>query len=447
MLAISRNEEICVSRNSDYLQRGKRLIPGLTQLLSKRPDQFAPGIWPAYFSKASGANVWDLDGTRYVDMSISGIGANILGYCDPEVDAAVLKAIQQGNSSSLNCPEEVDLAELLCELHPWAQKVRYSRTGGEALAIAVRIVRAATGRDRIAFCGYHGWHDWYIAANLTESDSLADHLLPGLSPLGVPKGLRGTSIPFQYNRLDQLQAIFDQHPGEVAAVVMEPIRNEIPDPGFLEAVKALAKSNGAVLVFDEVSSGFRLTTGGAHRVLGVEPDVAVFAKAMSNGYPMSAIIGRQEVMEVVERTFISSTYWTDRIGPAASLATIGKYRRENVSDHLEKIGKGVQGAWTRAAREAGLEIHVYGIFPMSHFGFDGEESMEKMTYFVQEMLHRGFLASNRFYANFAHSAENVEAYSRAVGEVFAEIADLVKRGPISSALPGGVARPGFHRLN
>lgn len=429
------------------IERGKKSIPGLTQLLSKRPDQFAPGVWPTYFSKAKGTVIWDIEGNSYVDMSISGIGANILGYCDPEVDEAVIECIRNGNSSSLNAPEEVELAELLCEIHPWAQKVRYTRTGGEALTVAVRIARASTGRDRIAFCGYHGWHDWYLAANLQDDASLNDHLLPGLSPLGVPKGLRGTALPFKYNNISELKALFERYPGEIAAVVMEPIRNERPHAGFLEEIKLITHKAGAVLVFDEVSAGFRLTTGGAHMVLGVEPDVAVLAKAISNGYPMAAVIGRDEVMEAAERTFISSTYWTDRIGPVAALATIRKHRRENVSEHLGRIGQDVQKVWAETAKATGLIIQIHGIYPMSHFAFDGDDAQIKMTFFVQEMLKHGFLASNRFYANFAHRREHVEAYGKAALAVFEQIAQRTLQGTLSTSLTGGVSRPGFHRLN
>jgi len=436
-----------LSKNKDYLDRGKRRISGLTQLLSKRPDQFAPGVWPTYFSKAHGTEVWDLDGNKYIDMSISGIGANILGYCDPDVDAAVMDCVRSGNSTSLNAPEDVELAELLCDMHPWADNVRYTRSGGEAIAVAVRIARATTGRDRIAFCGYHGWSDWYLAANLSSSESLTEHLLPGLSPLGVPKGLLGTALPFRYNQIEELKAIFDRYPGEIAAVVMEPLRNEMPASGFLEEVKALAKAAGAVLVFDEVSSGFRLNTGGAHLLLGVDPDIAVFAKAMSNGYPMAAIVGRGEVMDSVERTFISSTYWTDRIGPVAALATLRKHQRHNVSAHLFKIGKAVQDVWTRAAKDAGLKIHVYGIYPMSHFGFDGPDAQAMMTFYVQEMLKLGFLTSNRFYANFAQQPEHVEQLGVAIHSVFQNISILSRQGPMAVHLVGGVSRPGFHRLN
>lgn len=436
-----------MSRNDEYLLRGKRCIPGLTQLLSKRPDQFAPGVWPTYFSKAVGTEVWDLDGRKYVDMSISGIGANVLGYCDPEVDAAVIQCVRDGNSCSLNAPEEIELAELLLSIHPWANKVRYTRSGGEAVAVAVRIARAATKRDRIAFCGYHGWSDWYLAANLTDNESLTGHLLPGLLPLGVPKGLKGTALPFHYNKIEGLKAIFEMYPGEVAAVVMEPLRGEMPAPGFLQEVKALCRSSGALLVFDEVSSGFRLNSGGSHMVLGVEPDVAVFAKAMSNGYPMAAIIGTDEVMAAVETTFISSTYWTDRLGPAAALATIRKHNRENVAGHLMSVGNAVRDVWTQAAAESELDISISGIPPMSYFSFDGGDSQAKMTFYVQEMLERGFLVSNRFYANFAHQMVHVEQFATATISVFKKMALLAQRGPMAVHLTGGVSRPGFQRLN
>lgn len=314
------------------------------------------------------------------------------------------------------------------------------------MTVAIRIARAATGRDRIAFCGYHGWSDWYLAANLQE-DSLGGHLLPGLSPLGVPKGLRGTALPFRYNNIEELKTIFGLYPGEIAAVVMEPLRNDMPVPGFLEAVKDLTKAAGAVLVFDEISSGFRLNSGGAHLILGVEPDLAVFAKAISNGYPMAAIIGRDSVMDAVERTFISSTYWTDRVGPVAALATIRKHIRDNVSSHLAMIGKSVQDTWSKAANEAGISVNVYGTYPMSYFSFQGPDAQAMMTFYVQEMLKYGFLASNRFYANYSQNADHVKMFGMAMKNIFIDIANYSREGSLSMHLLGGVARPGFHRLN
>jgi len=436
-----------ISKSLEMQTRGRKHIPGLTQLLSKRPDQFAPGLWPGYFEKAKGVEVWDLDGNHYIDMSISGIGAVILGYCDLDVDKAVQSAIEKGNFCSLNCPEEVELAELLCEIHPWADMVRYGRGGGEVMAIAVRIARAHTGRDTIAFCGYHGWSDWYLAANLKSDQSLNEHLLPGLEPRGVPKGLLGTALPFYYNKLEELEEIIKNTKGELAAIVMEPIRSQNPKSGFLEGVRKLADKIGAVLIFDEVSAGFRMNSGGSHLVLGVEPDIAVLAKGMSNGYPMGAVIGRKSVMNSAQDTFISSTYWTDRIGPTAAIATIRKHRENNVSEHLTNIGKLVQQGWKKAAENSKLKIEVSQAVPaLSHFSFDYSNGQAIKTFFVQAMLDQGFLASTRFYANYAHKQEIVEKYLKAVEETFCLIAELLSKNKLEDSLKGEVAKSGFHRL-
>lgn len=427
-------------------EKARTLIPGGTQLLSKRPELFLPDQWPAYYSRARGAEVWDLDGTRYLDMSHFGVGACVLGFADPDVDAAVLAAIHAGSMSTLNCPEEVELAELLLELHPWAEMVRFARAGGEAMAVAARIARAATGRDTIAFCGYHGWHDWYLAANLSEDHALDGHLLAGLQPAGVPKGLTGTMLPFHYNRPDELRAIVKARGRDLAAIVMEPAREHGPDSGFLEEVRALATQAGAVLVFDEVTSGLRLSPGGIHLVYGVDPDIAVFAKALGNGYPMAAIIGRRAVMDAAQTSFISSTSWTERIGPAAALATIRKHRRENVSAHLVRIGSMVQEAWRDAAARVGLDVHVDGIAPLSHLAFAHPDGGRLMTLYTQEMLERGFLAGNSFYASYAHSLDHVGAFAAAMGEVFGVLSQAVRADDVASRLRGPEKHSGFQRL-
>ena len=254
-----------------------------------------------------------------------GIGSCMLGYADKDVNAAVIDAVNRGSMSTLNAPQEVELAELLLKLHPWADMVRYARTGGESMAIAARIVRAYTRRETIAFCGYHGWADWYLATNLGTKDALADHLLAGLEPKGVPKGLAGTMLPFHYNKIEELEAIVAKNPN-LAAIFMEPMHGEYPRDGFLEKVREIATRAGAVLVFDEITIGFRLAIGGSHLVLGIEPDLAIFGKGMSNGYAMTAIIGKRDVMQAAQDTFISSTFWTEAIGPTA-LATIVKMQK------------------------------------------------------------------------------------------------------------------------
>jgi len=426
--------------------KAKSIIPGGTQLLSKRPEMFLPEHWPSYYSRAKGVEVWDLDGNKYIDMSYNGIGSCILGAADPDVDSAVKAAIDSGSMSTLNAPEEVELAELLCELHPWAEMVRYARCGGEAMAIAVRIARARTRRDRVAFCGYHGWHDWYLAANLTNDRVLDGHLLPGLEPAGVPRGLLGTALPFRYNHIEELKSIVSQHRDELAAIIMEPIRDHEPEPGFLEAIREIASDIGAILILDEITAGFRLTTGGAHLILDIGPDIAVFAKAISNGYPMAAIIGKAEVMQAAQTTFISSTYWTEKIGPVAALATIRKHQRCDVSKHLVRMGSLVQEGWRAAAQRACLELEIGGIAPLGHFTFTGDHKQAAKTLFIQMMLERGFLASTAFYATYAHQNEHMESYLKATGEVFAHVAGALEHGTVVKELKGPVAHSGFGRL-
>ncbi len=435
-----------ISKCLNMQDRAKARIPGMAQLLSKRPDMFSLGVWPGYFIKAKGAEVWDLDGNRYIDMSIGGIGANVLGYADPDVDAAVLDAINKGTSCSLNCPEEVELADLLCELHPWAEKARFARTGGEAMAVAVRIARAHTGRDKIAFCGYHGWHDWYLAANLGTENALGEHLLPGLSPAGVPKCLAGTAFPFTYNRLDELEAIVAAQGRDLSAIVMEPIRNISPEPGFLEGVRGLACKAGAVLIVDEISAAFRMNSGGAHIVLGLEPDMAVFSKALGNGYPIAAVIGKGSIMDAAESTFISSTNWTERIGPVAAMAMIGKHRRVQAGKHLMKAGSLVQNGWRQLAVKHEIGVEVGGIPPLSHFTFLDDKPLILKALFVQFMLEKGFLASTLFYSMYAHEERHVNDYLRAVDEAFAWLSELKRKDGLERQLRGLPATAGFKRL-
>jgi len=429
-------------------QRAKKLIPGGNQLLSKRAEMFLPEQWPAYYSKAKGAYVWDLDGTSYLDMSLMGVGSCILGYADTEVNAAVKRAVNNGSMSTLNAPEEVELAELLCKIHPWAHMVRYARTGGEAMAIAERIARAHTGKDVIAFCGYHGWHDWYLATNLARKDGLKEHLLAGLLPAGVPKGLRGTILPFHYNNIGELQTIVKKAGKNLAAIVMEPIHNVEPKENFLKKVRSIATKTGAVLIFDEITVGWKLTYGGAHLKYKVNPDIAVFSKAMSNGYPMAAIIGKRSVMQAAQGSFISSTYWTERIGPVAALATLKKMKRIDASARIRKAGMVVRAGWKKLAAKHGLAITIGGVVPISNFTLQyGKDSQALKTLFVQEMLDRNFLATNMFFASCAHTDAHIRTYLRAVDQVFATLVHAIKTKTTRKRLRGPEAHTGFARLN
>lgn len=426
-------------------KKAKTLIPGGNQLLSKRAEMFLPDQWPAYFERAKGIRVTDLDGRTYLDFARMGIGACILGYADPDVNREVKKAVDKGSMATLNSPEEVELAEVLTRLHPWANMVRYARTGGEAMSIAVRIARASSGKDTVAFCGYHGWHDWYLATNLKDKDGLNDHLLSGLEPRGVPRGLLGSAVPFRYNHIEELEAIVRKN--SIGVIVMEPYRHEEPKKDFLENVKRIAKREGAVLVFDEVSAAFRRNVGGVHLLYNVTPDIAVFAKAMSNGYPMAAIIGTKKVMDAAQSTFISSTYWTERIGPVAALATINKFRKKNVPRHLARIGKQIDEGWKHLAKKYALDISTEGPYAMVGFSFNYKNKQELKTLFVQEMLKRGFLTELSVYVTYAHTTNDVRKYLHAVDQAFAIIKKALDENAVEKRLRGPVAHAGFQRLN
>ncbi len=441
--------KITTGKGQELYLQAKKIIPGGTQLLSKRPEMFLPDLWPVYYSKAKGCRIWDMDGKEYIDVSYMGIGANVLGYANEEVDAAAKEAIDQGSMCTLNAPEEVYLTEKLIELHPWAGGVRYAKAGGEAMALAARIARAYTKKDIILFCGYHGWHDWYLAANLSNKNALNDQHIAGLEPLGVPAGLAGTNLPFHYNNPGEFDALMERHKGKIAAVIMEPIRNDYPATGFLEKIRNATKNAGVVLIFDEITAGFRLCTGGSHKRLGVEPDIAVFAKGMTNGYPLSAIIGRKDVMEAAQGTFISSTFYTERIGFAASLKSIELYETYRVWEKQEAYGGQVQNGWREKAERNGLTIEIGGILPLGHFVIKGPENdLVYKTFFVQEMLKRGYIASNAFYTSYAHSPEIIDRYLENVDEVFGEIAGMIKKGnKVEEQLQGPVCHTGFGRLN
>ncbi len=435
------------SKTQALYAHAKRRIPGGVQLLSKRPEMFAPGQWPAYFREARGCEVWDLDGRHYFDMSHNGVGSCLLGYAHPDVSRAVTERIARGSACTLNPPEEVELADRLCEIHPWAEQVRFTRTGGEACAVAVRIARATTGRSLVAVCGYHGWHDWYLAANLGESDALAGHLLPGLEPAGVPRELRDTALTFSYGDRGAFLAVLDAHGDRCAAVIMEPCRHRDPEPGFLEFIRDGAHKAGAVLIFDEITIGWRLCYGGAHLRLGVYPDMAVLAKALGNGHPIGAVIGTRAAMEGAQASFISSTNWTESVGPVAALATLAAMRNSDVCGHVATIGASVQALWRDKGQAHGLPLNVPDGYPcLAGFSFDHERANALRTLYTQLMLERGFLAGPSIYPTLAHTEDIVTRYGEAMDEVFTEIARTLDAGNLDTRLTGGPAHEGFRRL-
>jgi glutamate-1-semialdehyde 2,1-aminomutase len=418
-----------------------------TGLLSKRAHLFDPQTWPSYFSRCKGADIWDLDGKRYTDFT-GGVGAILLGHADDEVNAAVHRRVNLGSYATLASPDEVALADVLLGLHPWAGKVRYARGGGEALSLAVRIARAATGKSGIAFCGYHGWSDWYLAANLGDDAALDGHLLPGLQPLGVPRELAGTAVPFRYNDPASFQSALDKLGGNLAAVVMEPMRSEMPRDGFLQNVAAACRAAGAVHIIDEVTSGWRYGFPGACPGLGIQPDIAVYAKAMSNGIPCGAIIGTNAVMDASNSSFISSSYWTDGIGPAAALACIGKMHREGVQSQVWQLGESLQRRLGElAARHGSLNLKIGGqpCAPSLAFGL-GDDSAAAKALMVRGMLQKNFLFSGQLYVMWPHSEAMVAGMLSALDEVLGGIVAWQQSGRLREMAGPSVVATGFARL-
>ena len=425
--------------------RAKNVIPGGNMLLSKKPEMFLPDVWPAYFSKARGCKVWDMDGREYIDMSLMGVGTNILGYGHPEVDAAVHEVVSNGNMSTLNCPEEVYLAEKLIEIHPWSDMVKFARSGGEANAIAIRIARVATGKDKVAICGYHGWHDWYLSANLNDQSNLDGHLLPGLSPKGVPRGLLNTVLPFEYNNFDQLNDMINNN--DIGVIKMEVSRNIGPDDDFLQKVRKLSSDKGIVLIFDECTSGFRETFGGLHKKYGVAPDMAIFGKALGNGYAITAIIGKREIMDFAQSTFISSTFWTERIGPTAAIKTLEIMERTKSWEAVTQTGLAIRSGWQKLADKHDIKITHWGLPALTGFSFVSVNNLFYKTLITQEMLSNGFLAGNSVYACIEHTPKIVDFYLENLDNVFKLISKCENGLDPTTLLKSPICHGGFKRLN
>jgi len=433
-------------KGQELWKKAQTIIPGGNQLLSKRSERFLPGLWPAYYSKAKGCEVWDLEGKHFYDFAGMGVGSCTIGYADEDINNEVIKAINDGSMCSLNSFEEIDLAEKLIDLHPWADMARFARTGGEACSIAIRIGRGATDRSKIGFCGYHGWHDWYISANLGDNTKLDEQLLPGLKPEGVPRELQGTMLPFNFNKLTELEDIAAQHKNELGVIIMEPERGTPAEDGFLEGVREIATRIGAVLIFDEITSGFRANIGGIHLTYGIEPDIVIFGKALGNGFPISAIVGRREVMDSAQNSFISSTFWTERIGFVAALAAIKKMEDKNVPKHLRYYGERINEGWKMLSQKHGIDLKISGISALTHLTFQTEKSLEVQTLYAQSLYEKGILLGSSVYSTYAYSNEIVDKFIGASDTAFAQIKEALNSGNVQSYLKDDVLDTNFKRL-
>lgn len=427
--------------------KAKSIIPGGNGLLSKRPDRYAKDIWPTYYSKAKGCQIWDLDDNVYIDMAQNGIGTAILGYADDDVNQSVIKAINNGVNTTLNAPEEVELAQKLLELNPTMGGVKFARGGGEAMSLAVRIARTHTKRDKVAFSGYHGWTDWYLATNLSSESNLDEHLLPGLEPSGVPSGLSGTAFPFKYNNINDFKKLLEQH-DDIGVIVLEGARYDLPNADFLKAIDIESKRKDIVVIVDEITSGLRMSESGVYRLLDFDPDIAVYGKALGNGFAISAVVGKKEVMDSAQDTFISSTMWTERVGFVAGLATLNKLTDCSVHKHLIEIGTHIGNGWSELAKKYELDISITDYKPLITFKLNyGEANNPIATLFIQEMLKRGYLASTSIYVTYAHTIEIVNKYLENVDEVFEIMSDAINNNKVLDLLETEVRTDMFKRLN
>ena len=443
---IKRNEGSLINNGQKLWKRAEKIIPGGNMLLSKRPDYYLPNRWPTYYSKSKGSKVWDLDGKKFLDMSMMGIGTNILGYSNDRIDRAVQKNLSKGNLTTLNSPEEVYLAEKLLQLHPWAEMAKFTRSGGEANTVAIRIARAFTNRQKVAVCGYHGWHDWYLAANLINKERLDSYLIKGLSPRGVLKNLSGSVFTFEYNKFDQLKKLIEENP-EIGIIKMEVSRNLKPEKNFLEKIREITKKKGIILIFDECTSGFRQTFGGLHKLYNIEPDMAIFGKALGNGYAINAIIGKEKIMRFADKTFISSTFWTERIGPTAALKTLDEMARVKSWEQITKKGNKIRAKWKNLAKKYNLKIEFFGIPAISSFIIKSPNFYKYKTLITQELLKDSILASNVIYFSTAHMQRDIDKYLKSLQKVFKLIAECEDGKNIDDLLEVPISQNFFQRLN
>jgi|TARA_B110000259_G_C13996755_1_gene394699 glutamate-1-semialdehyde 2,1-aminomutase len=423
----------------------KKIILGGNMLLSKRPEMFLPNLWPSYYSRAKDIYVWDLNKKKYTDM-ICAVGQSILGYSNKKLNSKISKAIKMGNMTTLNCPEEVELTKKLLSLHPWAKMAKYARSGGEANAIAIRIARAATKKDAIAICGYHGWHDWYLSVNLRGKNKLSKHLLKGLDPLGVPKSLKNTVYPFNYGDFDEIEKIVKSK--KVGTIKMEVSRLNLPDVNFLKKIRKLATKNKIVLIFDECTSGFRQNFGGLHMKYKIYPDIAMFGKALGNGYAITSVIGRKAIMKSAESSFISSTFWTERLGFVAGLETLKIMEQIKSWNVIRNYGKYFNQKIENLANKYELKINITGIESITSFNFLYKKNIAYKTFISQEMLKKKYLASNQIFITIYHTKKIINEYINKLDPVFKKI-KYFENNDIDSKkfLKDKICHQNFQRLN
>ncbi len=408
-------------------EKAEKIIPGGNGLLSKRPKRFLISGWPIYFKKAKGIYLWTLDDKKLIDFSIMGIGTAILGYSNNKIDTKVKLAIDNGINTTLNSIEEYQLAKEILKYDKFARQVKFAKGGGEAMSMAIRIARSNSKKYKVVFSGYHGWHDWYISANLANTKNLNNHLLKNLKPIGVPKNLRNSIIPLKFNDHNQLKNIFKKNK-DAGILVIEGARDSYPSKNFVREINKLKIKNKVIVIVDEITSGWRETLGGIYKKVGLDPDIVVYGKALGNGYPISAVVGKKSIMKISNQTFISSTAWTERIGFVAALETIKFMRKNNVPKIIKARGKKIIDGWKLTAQKYNLKIKTNDIYSMPKFSFDYFNNNEKLhTLFTKLMLEKGYLSTNYMFVTYSHSIKEINNYLLICDQVFKNISKILNK--------------------
>ncbi len=414
-----------MNKNIKTWNKAKKIIPTGNNFLSKNPSRFKSNKWPIYFSKSKGCVVWDLNNKKYIDFSFMGVGTNILGYNNKKVDSQVISKVKKGNMTTLNCAEEVELASQLIKMHKWASGVKFARTGAEANAIAVRLSRAFNKKNKVLICGYHGWHDWYLSAKLNKKNYMDTHLFPNLKVDGVPNFFKGNTYSVKYNDLETLVKIVKKDK-DISAIVMEVMRDVHPNKNYLKNIRKICNKYNICLIFDECTSGFRETYGGLHLKYKVNPDIVMFGKAIGNGYALTAILGKKKIMNSAKNSFISSTFWSERIGYVASLATLKEMKRIKSWKVITKKGKYIKKNLVSIAKKNGLDIRFSGLDSLIKFRLIGFKSFDYGKFITDKMLENGYLACQSIYVSVAHTNKAITKYLKCIDKIF-KVLGKIKR--------------------
>jgi glutamate-1-semialdehyde aminotransferase len=422
-----------ISQSDAYYARALRLIPAVTQTLAKGPGQYVRGVAPKFLRRGKGSHVWDVDGNEFLDYNM-GIGPLSLGYCYEPVDRAIRDQLSDGITFSQMHPLEVEVAELIHQIIPNAEGVRYSKTGCDVTTAAVRLARAYTGRSKVLCCGYHGWHDWYIA--VTDRNK------------GIPQEVQDLTFTFNYN---DIQSVADSIDSDTACVILEPVVFEAPRDNFLHRLKELCAQNGTLLIFDEMWTGFRLALGGAQEYFGVQADLMCYSKAVANGMPLSILAGRKDIMSLCDRDiFFFTTFGGEALSLAAARATIGELRDKRVPDHLARQGKKIKEGYNAIARELGMEYTACTGFDcrtIVTFNSSAGNPLELKSLLQQELIRRGILWGGFHNMSFSHTDEDVAYTLSAYREALPVLHEAVRSGSVRSSLEGEPVEPVFRKTS